>query len=195
MNLNKLAQDVHALTLKKGFLSDTELIAAIHAEISEAFEQWKAGQPMVYHMCAVNTVLPCEPTHCEFENLCDPTGLSPGPEYSTARKPEGIAVKLIDVVLRVLDAAAAWHVELGPVTTGLQTIREMDLPTLVAVLHFEISHLLDPRFQIRNEIAFGRMTVVISFIETWLCAQGVDPNHLISEEYEYNKGSAESSSL
>lgn len=189
MNLNEFKEEVHRNAIEHGWwgpeYTDATVIALIHAEISEAFEEWRADRPMLWHECGGNfngMKIVCEKRRCPQDYDGKPKEDCP----LRQEKPEGIAAELIDVVLRILDTAAAWHVEIGPLTIGIQTIREMDLPTLAAVLHFETSHLLNPRFQIRNSNAFGRMTASISFIATWLEAQDVDAAAILREKHAYN---------
>lgn len=196
MNLNEFAKEVHALAVEKGFYetepeveipegdfksayrptarfnsegfesgaSDVELIAAIHSEISEAFEEWRAGRPMVWHKCRYSD-LPCAGKGCNSRNVdC---------ENVAGQEPHGIAVELIDVVLRLLDAAAAWNVEIGQINNVPLDILKKNVPEFVVLLHFEIT--------------YGRITTVISHIMEWIRTQGIDPEALLLEKHEYNK--------
>lgn len=189
MNLNEFKEEVHRNAIEHGWwgpeYTDATVIALIHAEISEAFEEWRAGRPMLWHECGGTfwgRKIVCEMYRCPhiYE------GKSKRDCTLRQDKPEGIAAELIDVVLRILDTAAAWNVEIGPVTTGVGKVQEMDLPTLTATLHYEVNRLFDPFLRLKNEANFGRMTTVISYIASWLDDQGVDAAAILREKHAYN---------
>lgn len=86
-HLNQIAKKIHQNAVDKGWWEEDrnfgEIIALIHTEVSEAFEEYRNRKPMYY----------------EGEN----------------GKPEGIAVELIDVIIRVLDYLARENVNIDEI--------------------------------------------------------------------------------
>lgn len=74
-----------------------EQLALFHSEVSEALEEWRAGHALteVYH---VQRELGREP---------DGTVI-----MSKPGKPEGFPIELADILIRVFDTAAAYHIDL-----------------------------------------------------------------------------------
>lgn len=185
MNLNEFAKEVHQNAISHGWwgeeYTDAAAIALIHAEISEAFEEWRANRPMVYHMCTVDGEI-CEPEKCSYwiGNDCD--------AGSICEKPEGIAVELIDVVLRILDTAEAWDVEISEKEYYYtpDTIQEMELPELIVYLHYEASIIHRQTWYDGNPTG-EHLSRIVTAILTWLRAHDIDPEPLMLEKHNYNK--------
>lgn len=113
MNINELAKEVHENAVKHGWWEKPptlpEALCLIHAELSEALEEYRDGNPLVYGTCALS------PEDCEHSAECD---LLKNPELLKSVgscKPEGIAVELADVILRTLDLMAALGVDVDAV--------------------------------------------------------------------------------
>lgn len=190
MDMNEFAQEVHALAVEKGFYdpapSDAELIAAIHSEISEAFEEWRVSCPMVYHRCTfdggIYEIKNCGHRHGED---CD-TG-------NKDDKPEGIAVELIDVALRVLDFIAGHGLEV--VENDVDTFArdgcmvgadQLSLPRLVLSLHYgaivSFVHMENGMKDISD-----CLNAILGAVFAWLSANDIYPEPLLLEKHEYNK--------
>ena len=110
MNINELAKEVHENAVNHGWWekppSLPEALCLIHAELSEALEEYRNGSPLVYGTCALS------PDDCDFALTCENVGHpDAGGEKAGACKPEGIAVELADVILRTLDLMAALGVD------------------------------------------------------------------------------------
>ena len=114
MNINQLAKEVHENAVSRGWWetppSIPEAICLIHSELSEALEEYREGNPLIYGTCAL------APEDCKFSGVCDRVG-QPGEtgEIEGPCKPEGIAVELADVILRALDLMAHLGVDVDAV--------------------------------------------------------------------------------
>ena len=190
MNLNEFAREVHANAVAHGWWETerdpAEIIALIHSEWSEALEEYRAGRPMLWHECMDEGQAPEDrPVVCEqctdcyyYDKKCEHRG----------KKPEGIAVELIDGCIRILDFAAHEKVSLK--------FREIEplqptLPKLIADLHYYTSKALDD---------VGRSGKIISHthISEWLgpavyevfryiYAHRLEAGKIMLEKHEYNK--------
>lgn len=103
--LGDLAAEVHQNAVEKGWwdkaISFGDIIALCHSELSEALEAHRNGEELVHGCCG----------HCAYEDGCD----HPAPEGETACKPEGVAVEMIDCILRILDWCAKEGVDVDGV--------------------------------------------------------------------------------
>jgi len=113
VNINELAKEVHAnaVTLGDWRTPPTlpEALCSIHAELSEALQEYREGKPLVYGTC----VLAAE--DCECSGFCNKIGCPTDADTGGPCKPEGIAVELADVILRTLDLMAALGVDVDAV--------------------------------------------------------------------------------
>lgn len=102
MSLNELAKEIHENAVAHGWWekerSFGEIVALCHSELSEALEEFRDGHPMVWYRCMKNPSP--NDRNCE---MCpfDHDGTRDVPELEL--KPEGIAVELIDCIIRILD--------------------------------------------------------------------------------------------
>jgi hypothetical protein len=103
-SLNELAADIHRNAVDHGWWDEPrsfgDIIALCHSELSEALEEYRSGKEMVYF------------THCKCKEnggLCVPDEVNEcpnNPEQCGAfefGKPEGVAVEMIDCIIRILD--------------------------------------------------------------------------------------------
>ena len=86
-----------------------EVAVMIHAEISEAVEEWRSGNPVIYGTCALS------PENCKFSKICDNVGHPSGADTEGNCKPEGVAVELCDAVMRIMDFLAFMGVDIEAV--------------------------------------------------------------------------------
>lgn len=114
MNINELAKEVHENAVAHGWWEKPptlpEALCLIHAELSEALEEYREGNPLIYGTCALAA------EDCKFSGVCDRVGRpGEGEGIDGPCKPEGIAVELADVILRTLDLMAALGVDVDAV--------------------------------------------------------------------------------
>lgn len=188
MNLNDFAKEVHENAVAHGWWdeprSDGTLRSLMHAELSEALEEYRANRPMVWHLCKHGGMCEHQEVHCGQVGCetCTPE----------QRKPEGVAVELIDFVIRALDTMAAKNVFASiPDTENLMIeyellVREegnftktLDLPDMVDALHFYLA--ADCRYSWQD------LPGVIGVALAWVKEHGIDPVALMIEKHEYNK--------
>lgn len=98
------AEQIHTNAVDHGWWDEDrsfgEIVALCHSELSEALEEYRAGRPMEWYACTESEGgHPCGPkdeTECYYfgqEETCKYHG----------EKPEGIAVEMIDCLIRILD--------------------------------------------------------------------------------------------
>ena len=114
MNINELAKEVHENAVAHGWWDKPptlpEALCLIHAELSEALEEYREGNPLIYGTCALAA------EDCKYSGVCDRVGRpGEGEGVDGPCKPEGIAVELADVILRTLDPMAALGVDVDAV--------------------------------------------------------------------------------
>lgn len=100
MDLYQFQMDIHQNACDHGWWegkrTGDEIVALIHSEWSEALEEYRAGRPMLWHDCA-----DMEEAHfegCGKNRICTLNF----PCAYRKKKPEGIAVELIDGCIRIL---------------------------------------------------------------------------------------------
>jgi NTP pyrophosphatase (non-canonical NTP hydrolase) len=120
---NTLAKEVHSDAVDRGWWptdqkkSMEEQVANFHAEVSEAWEEWRAGHALteIYHR--------------------------------DSGKPEGIPIELADVVIRILDTAAAYGFRFNAAVGNLIANGQMkdaqwqDFATFITWLHRTIGKI------------------------------------------------------
>lgn len=109
MTINELAKAVHENAVAHGWWkippTIPEALCLIHSEVSEALEEYREGNPVVYGTCAL------APENCKYSGVCDKVGDPDTGEIEGPCKPEGLAVELADVILRALDLMASLKVD------------------------------------------------------------------------------------
>lgn len=195
MNLNKFMQKVHRNAVDHGFWDGerniTETTALIHSEWSESLEEYRKDRPMHYYDVESSCVdcynRPfmmqeiCEANHCE-EN----------------KKPEGIAVELLDGCIRILDLIGSYGCkccsdtiqELIDITREGNPLftKDIPLPTLVCALHKLTAEATDRAlFPTDKAHVIVPLEMAMGLVFHWLSENGVDPEKLMLEKHEYNK--------
>ena len=113
-SLTELSKEIHQIAVEHGWWDDTpsfgEIVALCHSELSEALEEYRAGRPLEWYEC-LDSGEPCEGEKCEtwdpYTNKCS---------YNRAwKKPEGIAVEMMDCLIRILDWAASNNIDVDDI--------------------------------------------------------------------------------
>lgn len=103
-SLNEWAAEIHENAVKHGWWDEErsfgEIVALCHSELSEALEEFRCKRPMVWYACnESDDGHPCEPRDT-FD--CLMYGAESICKYHDT-KPEGIAVEMVDCLIRILD--------------------------------------------------------------------------------------------
>lgn len=111
MTLNELAKEVHANAVAHGWWTPTpsfgEVIALCHSELSEALQAYRDGERLVDGACTAGA--DC----CRHWDICDSVGCTIDDNSAeTNCKPEGIAVEMVDCLLRILDWLATTGIDI-----------------------------------------------------------------------------------
>lgn len=188
MLVNDLALMVHQNAKEHGWWDEDrslyEIIALIHSEWSEALEEARADRPNVYKLYIGTDSVDCRyitPDEADYAAL--------------HTKPEGIAVELIDGVIRILDVFGKGCLELEDPKTGEPSTFEAlwgengaddeDVPDnvaeLIALLHAHTSNII-----IDDEHDTLNLVQAMSMALIWIHRQGIDPLKLLMEKHEYN---------
>lgn len=107
--LNWLAADIYANAAAHGFWDGSrnmgEMLMLAVRELSEALEEHRDGRPNLYYhhtpACAVSDW-----------RLYDAGPEDPRPECTCTPKPEGVAVELVDCIIRCLDTLHSLDVDI-----------------------------------------------------------------------------------
>lgn len=192
IDLNEFAKEVHANAVAHGWYdggerTEAEIFANIHSEWSEAFDAYAHGRPWYYHKCT-DTATPgviCESAEdCYVRKI----GKSPDMCFIKDAKPEGIAVELIDGVIRILDYAGYCKAEnfddplkgfqyneFGEITDFCNEINRLHGWTADARRH----SMLKPMSE--------SIKTIINRVFITVRAMGLDPEKIMIEKHEYNK--------
>lgn len=203
MLINELAKAVHENAVAHGWWDDAreapEIIALIHSEWSEALEEARADRPLVWYGCgeAENCNIVCNP-HDEYE--CRMYGRELECEFRV-KKPEGIAVELIDGCIRILDYMGRLKAEIAEREGVPSTIESLytdhnvtrvpdKLPELIAYLHMTTSFCLFDADGKKRQIICPSMHALLMALAaalSWVKKQGLDPLAILLEKHEFNK--------
>lgn len=196
LDLNQFMQDVHQNAIAHGWWekerSAGTIRSLIHAELSEALEEYRSDRPMTWKQCTdddePNT--PCAKENCvDYCNgTCDVDAMG--------SKPEGIAVELMDFVIRIFDCLAQKGWTLFAAVDTAQKLAawswdeyqddedrnpvNLDLPDLIDILHDEVSLSSTHHTETYLLTAAG-------LAMAWVDKRGIDPVDILLEKHEYNK--------
>lgn len=193
IDLCKTADAIHQNAVNHGWWEEErdvdEVKALIHSEWSEALEEARAGRPLEWYGC-LNTMEPCMQNGCGdwYEGKCALDEL--------AKKPEGIAVELIDGVIRILDWMASqyddpdcdeWAVFKECMdTAGADVhmiygvnVKDMKASKLVNALH-------DFTSMATGSETAEQYGIAVDAVFEWIRAQGMEPEAILMRKHRYN---------
>ena len=102
--LNTLAEEIYNTAKEKGWhdkpVAFGDCMANIHAELSEAWEDYRAGKPLN------EVTYKCRPDYAERVNTCNNNC-----DLCQWGKPCGIPSELADVIIRALDACHMYGID------------------------------------------------------------------------------------
>ena len=185
-SLNELAREVHQNAVEHGWWnpepSFPEIIALCHSELSEALEEYRAG----------NRIRPGDPTPLRYYSGGGYNATAP---TLICTEPRGMAVELGDCILRILDWFGKEELDadrLVECAAGLKIsspfIPYNTFPGMIASLHGELSSALCvAQFHVPDSTE-QFMAGCIMYIMDWADAEGVDMEAILREKLEYNKG-------
>ena len=192
MLIEELAKQIHSNAVDHGWWDDEreapEIIALIHSEWSEALEEARAGRPMVWYMCSA----------CEDDGPCvvDANVAIACGFDRTGKKPEGIAVELIDGCIRIFDWLGERNGKCEEKDGSPSTVESLytesnagkvpdKVPELIAWLHLYTAKAMTahPIVGIDAMSLLEAAAVAMS----WVKKQGLDPLALLLEKHEYTK--------
>lgn len=196
MDLNEFAKKVHENSVAHGWWEDDrdylEVAALIHSELSEALEEYRVGRQMVWYDCDCDACTLCEDKPAEnCTCVGDETGCCQGD-----KKPEGIAVELIDAVIRMLDYLGKEGIQIDTSDEerpkGINKAYYDDrLPIFVANLHYLVANTYRSPFGFTyrdSNCARETFRLAIILIFKWIRNRNLDPEAILLEKHEYNKG-------
>ena len=178
MNLNDFAKEVHENAVAHGWWetdrSFAECICLIHSEWSEALEEARAGRPMVWH-----------------ETYFD----SDGKPVTVAAKPEGIAVEMMDGVIRILDLLGENKQKITLATVALinelvestkDVYRDEPLIEILAYLHYITAEAGYAMNHDNKADSLWQLERCVYYAIWWVSQQGLDPEKILLEKHKYN---------
>ena len=184
--LNELAHEIHAQAVEKGFWDVEDAmakhIAKMHSELSEALQEDRMGNALLY----VDDI-----------DVLDRVIEITDPALFDGRKPEGIAAELADFVMMALDLFAKESYDFGyaylSCKDSVEAIRrefaERPIYEMVLLGHEAVSyaHYLSVGDGVEC-IPWTEVEIpcIIAF-EVWLNARGVDLWQVIRLKLDYNK--------
>lgn len=93
--LNRLTAEIHRNAVEHGWWDEPrtfgEIVALCHSELSEALEEYRNGQPLAWAIVL------------EGDDDTVPRRETDPALWTPDQKPEGIAVEMIDCIIRILD--------------------------------------------------------------------------------------------
>ena len=114
---NEWAKEIHENAVAHGWwnkpISFGDIIALCYSELSEALEEYRAGRPLLWYACkdALADYGICNPADEWDCTVCFKKSDCKEPCKYRDAKPEGVALEMIDCIIRILDWCAKESVD------------------------------------------------------------------------------------
>ena len=188
MTLNAWSKRIHENAVAHGWWENertfAEVVALFHSELSEALEEFRANRPMMY--------FPCKSTGGLCVDDRKNENLTCGSRHENCRseKPEGIAVELVDCVIRILDFLGHENINVDEAIASdmarTDGLKDVTLPEAVADLHLLISGAYESSVN-RDGDQSIYLCAVIEYIRKWLELHGENMEKIMLIKHEYNR--------
>lgn len=197
MTLNAWSKRIHENAVAHGWWENertfAEVVALFHSELSEALEEFRANRPMMYFPCKSTGGL------CVDDRKNENVTCGSRHENCRSEKPEGIAVELVDCVIRILDFLGHEETDIDQTITydgiwDAEKEANAALPETVANLHFLIAMAYEiimnktgesEKYLICERNRF--LCAAIKYIKRWLEAHGENMEKIMLIKHEYNR--------
>ena len=182
--ITEWSQRIHELALAKGWWQDgienrsvAEIVANFHGEVSEAWEEYRAGRMTPWYCYTYHD---CTPMMVQMRD--DPEIWPP----SHGEKPEGFWVEIADLCIRLMDSIGAYQWEVGHIRDTRIGLGQK-IPELIADLHKAVScMILSGSYQWSRQAKIYASCVIADCISA-AKHNGVDLWSLIELKHAYNQ--------
>lgn len=187
--MDELIKEIHENAKAHGWWDDErslgEIISLIHSELSKALEEYRDRKPLMYWN---KNNSPCT----DFKN-------DEGNSWSyNGDKPEGIAVELADVIIRILDYFGKMECTIDEIESPgvLYKLENPNFPCFITQMHALVTNAWihrgdtdedsDQYADEANDTMWWLSETVASIFD-WCKHNGIDMYEAIRIKHEYNK--------
>lgn len=185
MTLKELQARSLALAREKGWWDGTrdvdEVYACFHAEVSEAWEEYRSGRPIL-DICIDHEEV--QGPFIDADEKCSECWEMTMNEAEKGGKPTGFFVELADLCIRIADATEVWKMRLKLEDEFLSNQPET-VPALMRLLHTYISdawNMHDDRDEAETNLG-----LVVDHCFAFAKRHKVDLFAVVDLKHEYNK--------
>lgn len=194
---NELAEKIHKNAIDHGWWeterSFGEIIALCHSELSEALEEYRNDRPLAWYACNPYDIFNgCKNMkHCENEvSNIGCTNITEFCRYKDS-KPEGIAIELVDCVIRILDCFGHYKVDVDDLIANhmneVDTNDYSNFGIFISWCHLFLSDAFLQNEQRENsKFTYDNLAYVVIDINNYLKSQGFNLIDLINIKHAYN---------
>ena len=185
MDFRALQKEAHAIAKEHGWWDEPrtfgDLIALVHSELSEALEAYRERELEAY--TPPDDVIG-QPGKLGTTRQPHPfPGVGGYVNVKVSTKPEGVAIELADVVIRVADMAEwyEWALKIETDIWPLYSPVSSSFGGWIAELHHRVSLAYD------NPDKIWRLSRVVTLVQQMAAHYGIDLDAAIEAKMEYNR--------